>query len=221
MQFINLHTHQFTHQAEVLEIVNQYPNDFDSDIPYFSVGIHPMFIETDRLEDDFQVLKDKIQLSGCMAIGECGIDKRSAADLEMQMKVLEKQLEIAEQIQKPVILHCVNGYQELIALKMKVKTTVPLIIHGFSKKDILAQQLLHHGFYLSFGKQILQNTNLALVLKNTPNERFLLETDVADIKIQEVYTAAAAYKALAVEEIQTIVNQNFNALFLKNKKFFN
>lgn len=221
MQFINLHTHQFTHQAEVLEIVNQYPNDFDSEIPYFSVGIHPMFIEIDRLEDDFQVLKDKVQLSGCMAIGECGIDKRSAVDLEMQMKVLEKQLEIAEQIQKPVILHCVNGYQELIALKTKVKTTIPLIIHGFSKKDILAQQLLHHGFYLSFGKQILENSNLALVLKNTPNERFLLETDVADIKIQEVYTAAAAYKALAVEEIQTIVNQNFNALFLKNKKYFN
>ena len=44
MQYFNLHTHQFTNQADVLELVNQYPQEFDAAIPFYSIGIHPWFI---------------------------------------------------------------------------------------------------------------------------------------------------------------------------------
>lgn len=213
MKYFNLHTHQFTNQPDVLELVNQYPQEFDVAIPFYSIGIHPLFIDENRLDDDFEVVDQKLALPECLALGECGLDKRAETSFEIQKSVFEKQLIMAEKHQKPAVIHCVAAFQELIEIKKRLKITVPMIIHGFSKKVELAKQLIDNGFYVSFGKNLLRNPELELVFKSIPNDRFLLETDMVEEGIQDVYALASKYKELELSELQKIVNKNFKAVF--------
>lgn len=218
MDFFNLHTHQFTNQKEVLELVNQYPQEFDATIPYYSIGIHPLFIDENRLESDFRIVDEKLGLPACMALGECGLDKRSETSFEVQVAVFEKQLLLAEKYRKPVVIHCVAAFQELIEIKKRLKISVPMIVHGFSKKIELAKQLIDAGFYVSFGKNLLRNPDLESVFLSIPNDTFLLETDLIEEGIQDVYALAAKYKKITVEEIQTIIKNNLKIIFKNNLK---
>jgi TatD DNase family protein len=213
MQFFNLHTHQFTNQPDVLELVNQYPQEFDAKIPYYSIGIHPLFIDENRLESDFRIVEEKLALPECLALGECGLDKRSETSFDLQQSVFERQLAMAEKHQKPVVIHCVAAFQELIEIKKRLKITVPMIIHGYSKKIEIAKQLIDSGFYLSFGKNLLRNPELESVFKGIPNDRFFLETDTIEEGIQEVYALAAKYKELELTELQKIINKNYKTVF--------
>ncbi|MFE3849222.1 TatD family hydrolase [Flavobacterium sp. LB3P45] len=217
MQFFNLHTHKFTNQPDVLELVNQYPWEFDETIPFYSIGIHPWFIVEERLENDFAIIESKLQEPSCLAMGECGLDKRIEVPIELQQFVFEKQLLLAQKYQKPVVIHCVAAFQELIETVKKLNITVPILIHGFSKSEQLAKQLLENGFYISFGKYLLQSrsfgTELELVFKNMPNGRFFLETDTVEEGIETVYELAAKYKGVSVEEMQNLVNDNFSNVF--------
>ncbi len=193
--------------------MNQYPHEFDASIPLYSIGIHPWFIVEERLEADLKVIESKIQQKNCLAIGECGLDKRIAIPIEVQQLVFEKQLLLAQQYNKPVVLHCVAAFDELIAIKKKLKITVPMIVHGFSKSEQLAQQLINNGFYISFGKYLLLNPDLETAFKGVPQDKFFLETDTVKEGIEAVYDVAAKYKGVAVNEIQEIVNRNFNEVF--------
>jgi TatD DNase family protein len=213
MKFINLHTHKFTNNPNVLEIVNQYPQEFDANIPFYSVGIHPWYINESRVEADLQIIEEKLQLQNCLALGECGLDKRIEISMEIQTQVFEKQLRLAMQYKKPVILHCVSAYQEIIEIKKQLQVEVPMIIHGFSKNEQIAKSLLDSGFYLSFGKYLLRNPELESIFKQVPNNRFFLETDTIEETLGEVYELAAKYKNIEVSELQEIVKTNFKTVF--------
>jgi len=217
MHYFNLHTHQFTNQEGVLELVNQYPWEFDEIMKTYSIGIHPWYIKKERIASDIVVLEQKIVLDSCLAIGECGLDKRIDIPMELQQSVFEQQILLAQKHNKPVIIHCVAAFQEVIEIRNKLKITVPLIIHGFSKNIQLAKQLLDNGFYLSFGKYLMRNPELESVFAAVPNDRFFLETDTAEQTIQDVYALAAKYKNSTVTELQELVSINFNSVF-KNKQ---
>ena len=213
MKYINIHTHSASESTEVLEIVNQYPQEFETIEHYWSIGIHPWYIDENSFDKELQIIEEKLQLENCLAIGECGLDKRRETPLELQLAVFEAQLKLAEKYQKPVIIHCVAAFQEVIALKQKLKITVPMVIHGFSKSAELASQLIKQGFYLSFGKYLIKNPELEFVFKNTPNDRFFLETDTIEEGIEQVYALAAKYKKIDVVTLQQIVTKNFNTVF--------
>ncbi len=213
MEFFNFHTHQFTNQSNILELVNQYPNEFDASIPFYSIGIHPWYIVTDRIDADLKIIEEKLQIENCLALGECGLDKRIEIPLEQQIIVFEKQLALAEKYNKPVVIHCVAAFQEVIEIKKKMKISVPMIIHGFSKNSQLAEQLIAAGFYISFGKYLLRNPELKMVFQKVPNDRFLLETDTIEEGIQQVYDLASEYKYMTIKELQQIISSNFKAIF--------
>jgi TatD DNase family protein len=216
MKFFNLHTHKFTNNSEVLELVNQYPWEFDATIPNYSMGIHPWYIDENRLNSDLEIIEEKLQLSECKALGECGLDKRIDVPLQLQIEVFEKQIALAEKHQKPLILHLVAAFDELIEIKKRLKISVPIIIHGFSKSEQLAKQLLENGFYLSFGKYLLKNPELESVFKSIPNDRFFLETDTIDESLKDVYEVAAKYKNIQLNELQEIITTNYNTVFGKS-----
>lgn len=213
MKYFNFHTHQFTNQPNILELVNQYPKDFDETIPYYSIGIHPWYIDENRLETDLKIIEEKLQTKNCLAIGECGLDKRIEVPFDLQISVFEKQLILAEKYKKPVVIHCVAAYQEVTAIKKKMKISVPMIIHGFSKNNQIAQQLIKEGFYLSFGKYLLKNPDLKTVFENVPNNHFFLETDTIQETIKEVYKLASEYKQLNNKELQKIISSNLREVF--------
>lgn len=213
MKYFNLHTHKFTDNPEIVELVNQYPWDFDATIPTYSIGIHPWYMDENRFENDLKVIEEKLQLKQCIALGECGLDKRIEVPVHLQIQVFEKQIALAEKYQKPLVLHLVAAFDELIEIKKRLKISVPIIIHGFSKNQQVAKQLIDNGFYLSFGKYLLRNPELELVFKSVPNDRFFLETDTIEESLEDVYKLASKYKSIPTEDVIEIVNSNFKTVF--------
>jgi len=213
MEYFNFHTHQFTNQSNVVELVNQYPKDFDETISFYSIGIHPWYIDENRIDEDLRIIEEKLQTLNCLAIGECGLDKRIEVPFDLQISIFEKQLELAEKYKKPVVIHCVAAFQEVMAIKKKKNISVPMIIHGFSKNNQIAEQLIKAGFYLSFGKYLLKNPDLKTVFQNVPNDRFFLETDTIEESIQQVYELASEYKGLYLKELQDVILSNYRKLF--------
>ena len=213
LMFFNLHTHHFSNDPEILELVNQYPDEFNASLPQYSIGIHPWRIHPDRLELDLEIVANKASEKQCLAVGECGLDKRIETPLEEQIPVFERQLLLAEKYRKPVVIHCVAAYQETIDIKKKLGISVPMVIHGFSKNAQVAQSLLGNGFYLSFGKYLLRNPDLEPVFKLVPDDRFFLETDMIDETIQQVYALAAQYKNVALQPMQQIIQRNLQTVF--------
>lgn len=213
MPFYNLHTHKFTNNANTIELVNQYPWEFVNDIPQYSIGIHPWYIDESRLESDLQIIETKLQLPECLALGECGLDKRIEIPMALQIAVFEKQIALAEKYQKPLVLHLVAAYQELVEIKNRLNISVPIILHGFSKNEQIAKQMIDNGFYLSFGKYLLRNPELKQVFLSVPNDRFFLETDTIEETLEEVYVLASKYKCITVENLQRQITNNWNAVF--------
>lgn len=218
-KFINLHTHQFLNLSDVIAVVNQYPWEFNNSIPNYSIGIHPWYIDENRLELDLNTISEKLQLSDCLALGECGLDKRIETPMELQTVVFKRQLELVKQTDKPIILHCVAAFEEVIALKKELKVENPMIIHGFSKNKQVANSLLKNGFYLSFGKYLLRSRNIGTelekVFKFAPENKILLETDTVEESIYEVYEKAAVIRGISVEKMKAIVFQNYSNIFKK------
>lgn len=208
--YYNIHTHKFSDNEEIVELVNQYPDEVDSNLPFFSVGIHPWYLNENQLGEQLELIEKYVHLSNCKAIGECGLDKRIETSIEIQKKVFIPQLLLAEKYKKPVVLHCVAAYQELIEIKKELNLTVPLIIHGFSKNKQVAQSLLNNGFYLSFGKYLLLNPNLGEVLKTVPLDRLFLETDTMEQTIFDVYSKA---ESILNKDVRFIITENYIRVF--------
>lgn len=213
MNFFNLHTHSVAKSANQIALVNQCPQEFDATIPSYSIGIHPWYVNVDRVASDLACIEEKIQEQNCLAVGECGLDKRAETIFELQQEVFERQLLLAQKYGKPVILHCVAAFQEIIETKERLKITVPLIFHGFSKSAQLAKQLIDSGCYLSFGKYLLKNPDLESVFQSVPSNRFFLETDTMEETIEAVYKVAAKYSGVSIEEIKILIRDNCKAVF--------
>jgi len=213
MRWLNLHTHRFTKNQAILEVVNQYPREFEEEIPFYSVGIHPWYIDEKEIQQDLQIIESKLQQANCLALGECGLDKRIEKPIDLQYEVFEVQLLLAQKYLKPVVIHCVAAFQELVEIKKKLQISVPMIVHGFSKNEQTARQLTDNGFYLSFGKYLLRNPELESVFKSIPDDRFFLETDTVEESIAHVYALAAKYRNVSVEDLQKQVGMNFRDVF--------
>ena len=149
-----------------------------------------------------------------LGIGECGLDKAIACDLAVQLEVFISQIGLAEKFRKPLIIHCVRAYNELLQCKKHSRSSVPWIIHGFTGKPELARQLIRQGFYLSFGPALLHDkSNLCKVLAEMPLDRLFLETDAAEVSISEIYAGAAKTLGLELETLQQQLLSNFHRVF--------
>lgn len=182
---------------------------------YFSLGIHPWFIEQQNIDTAFQVLESFQYHPQLLAIGECGLDRCIDTALDRQIDIFSRQIAWAERINKPLIVHCVRAFAELLQLKKKFAPNQAWIIHGFGGKPALANQLVKHGCYLSFGKAILKANHPAnLALQATPIGRLFLETDAADISIDTIYVAAAKMRGIDIASLRQQILDNFNRVFL-------
>lgn len=202
MQFLDIHTHQLVEREGVLSIQSLSLTD-EVVLPTapIAVGLHPWYATLSQFNVEFKRLEGVAAQDNVKLIGECGLDKLKGEKLENQLLILEKQIQLAEKLNKPLILHCVKAFDELISLKQQLKVKVPMVIHGFNKNAELGIQLLAKGFYLSFGKALLTPGSGAAKLVSTTNA-FFLETDDATIEIEEIYAVAANLKKCSVDELK-------------------
>ena len=208
MNLFNFHHHTLGNFYGIynLELGENVPES------YFSVGIHPKNID-ENWEKHFEAFKKISLLDKCLAIGECGLDALIDIDANLQKTVFERQILWANEIQKPVIIHCVKRFQELIPFQKLAE--VPLIIHGFNKRKSVTDEMLKHGFFLSFGKSVLYNLSLQSILKEIPIDKIFLETDDTDFDIAELYQKVSEIKEISLEELQKKISENLQSINVK------
>lgn len=179
----DIHTHHESSEAiinlpdSVLEDSSRLPSAF-SDL-LWSVGIHPMFQgDWDKAWQNIQKIASSPHIA---AIGECGLDKRSIKTLEEQKTFFLQQMNLADQLHLPLIIHCVHAWNDLLRIHQDHPSIYPRIIHAFRGKPEQAAQLLKAGFLLSFGPHFNPES-----LRLTPPEKRFFETDDSGNSIEEV-----------------------------------
>lgn len=209
--FINIHTHSQIYDAQ-LELVNLFLEKADQ-AKHYSYGLHPWYIK-ETYEADLEKLAIIGKEKNCLAIGECGLDKLSAVDFSLQEKVFVEQIKLANNLNKPLIIHCVKAFNELINCLNLNDNQVPVIIHGFNNNENIARVLTNEGFYFSFGKALLgYESPAAKALKAIGRKRFFLETDDADLSIKYVYLKAGELLGVDDEFVQLQIEENFKTVF--------
>ncbi|HBC86860.1 MAG TPA: hydrolase TatD [Lentisphaeria bacterium] len=212
IEYFNLHRHSPPEDPEESSIINLFPEDAPPEKDLYSVGLHPWHIVEDRMEKDLALVLEKG--SNAVAIGECGLDRVCKVPFEVQMRGFRAQVDITEKLGKPLIIHCVRAYPDIISEKKKKwDIAPPWIIHGFRGNSETAVQLLKHGFYLSFGEAILKDGKLCDVLKAIPVDRLFLETDDKGRDVREIYEKAAEVLGFRVGKLAEFLLANAGQVF--------
>ncbi len=149
----------------------------------FSVGLHPWHVN-----EDWQVQLEKMRSEASLpcvcAIGECGLDKLTGNDYERQKHAFRAQVSLAEECGKPMIIHCVKAYDDILAIHKEMNPRQKWMIHGFRGKPEQAKQIMAKGMLLSFGHRYNVDT-LSYVAFNYRS--LYLETDDCGLSIRQIY----------------------------------
>jgi len=177
----------------------------------FSIGIHPWYIERDG-KAQLNKLKQWAKHPHALAIGECGLDKVGNTDFSLQQQLFTEQILLANTIQKPLIIHCVRAWEEVLSLLKRLNKSSKVIFHGFNKNEALACRIASEGYYVSFGKA-LQQERIRKILQHIPADRFFLETDDTALSIETVYDLAAGALSIDHNSLSLQLQKNAAAVF--------
>jgi len=215
--FIDIHIHDSNPSKGIflLQSLMAHENKLPFDLPgiAFTIGIHPWFLTEENLEGQFSTVRELANLPGILAIGEAGFDRLKGPSSEIQRKAFEDQVILSEELKMPVIIHCVRAWDEILAVHKKLRPKMNWMIHGFRGQIGLANQLLSKGMFLSFWFDFVIRPEAGVLLKQLPKDRIFLETDGADIDINDIYSKVAIDLNMSVEELKTNIFTNFNEFF--------
>jgi len=216
ISIINVGTN-FLDSKLAIEIAEKYNQGV-----YASIGIHPSEVEDDF---DFSQLKNLAKSKKVVAIGEIGLDYfyPSSQDnfVEKQKEAFLKQIEIAEELDLPIIIHSRDAFDDLyeILKTRKLKGVVHCFTGGL--KDL--ERFLSLGYYIGFDG-IIFKTDLDEVIKNTPNEKILIETDCPFLTPPNFYDKRNNPMSLKIieDKIFEIKGENISKQIYENSlKLFN
>ncbi len=183
-RLIDIHTHDLT--ASAPSIISVEPGAEFIPGKRYSVGIHPYTLGSGGAPDTERLWTDAARPE-VVAIGETGIDRLKGGLIERQLDILRVHIDISEQLGKPLIMHVVKGFTEVVALRIEMKPRQRWIVHGFRGKPELARELLRHGFDLSLGERF--NSRTAAMI---PADRLWVETDTSPLSIAEIAARVAS-----------------------------
>ncbi|RLV61290.1 TatD family deoxyribonuclease [Parashewanella curva] len=163
------------HWKKQLHVANEYECSY-------AIGVHPWFVGDD-VEYDIALLKEECQHQlnnpAFVAIGEAGLDKIRKRNWAQQLNCFEKQIQLAVELEKPLIIHAVKAHNEVIELLQSYRPKFTGVIHGFYGSPQLALRYINLGFKLGIGGLLLNDESKKLhqTVKDIPLENFLIETD--------------------------------------------
>ena len=215
---INIHTHHHIKDGnlQVVNLFSQNLSDINPDY-LFSTGIHPWHIQKVNLNDCYRNLERSIGIKNMIAVGECGLDRSIELDFALQEKCFKVQIEIANEHAKPLIIHCVRSYSDLIRIKKETKSEVPWIVHGYMASHQTTKQLISHGFFFSVGEKLLNAISKHEIFRSIPIDRLFLETDNHQISISQIYDQASSILKIDNEILSEYILRNFNTIFGTHK----
>ena len=200
----DIHTHNDCDYENVISVRNVFvSNSIPAELPtLYSASVHPWYVGRDwkkLLEENTGMIEKSA------FIGECGLDKlRSHLDIDEQILLFSEMAQIAERMGKPMIIHCVKAFSELLAIHKQIKPSVPWIIHGFRGKPQQMNQLISKGMYISFGI----NFN-AESLSLCPTDKILFETDEYGGSVLDVYCKASEVTHIPLETLVQFIAHNY------------
>jgi TatD DNase family protein len=161
-----------------LELAEQYPGIL------VAIGIHPHAAST-TTETDIDGIARLAEHEKVVAIGEIGLDfYRDYSPRDSQLRVLQWQLDLAARLDLPVVIHCRQAHEEMLAIlhdwaAQHPERSTPGVIHCFMGDIETARGYLEMGFHLSLGGYITYpvNRNAHDVMRYIPADRLMVETD--------------------------------------------
>jgi TatD DNase family protein len=219
LKFIDIHTHIPKADDKILQIVNINLETLCPQESYCSYGIHPWALDKVdfQIKKAFALLEERVQLPNVIALGEAGLDKMHKESFEKQMELFERQIELSEVLQKPMILHDVRSHNEILALCKKHKAKQPWILHGFNGTERDIKQLTGQGLYLSVGESLLHSERkIYNSFKFIDLDFLFLETDMSEVGIETIYEQATKLLDIDVAVLQRRLFANFARLFGHN-----
>lgn len=196
---------------------------------YAAAGIHPNDTADTQPEDVVKIL-ELLKHPRVVAIGEIGLDYyRDHSPKEKQKQILNAFLDFYQIIQKPLILHCRDAYEDLAAILEQRGKKWRGVMHCFSSDAAAMKRFLDLGFHISFAGPLTYKKNDALreACKACPIDRLVLETDAPFLPPQsmrgkrnepvfmlETARTAAELHGVSLEEIGRLTTANARRLFL-------
>ena len=206
----------------VMQVCHQHPG-----YCYPALGLHPEDVKADW-QEQLAIVEQAIRANRneLVAIGEIGLDYYwDKTFKDEQQEVLRRQMELAKELDLPVILHNRESTEDILRIVKEVGGRG--VFHCFNGSRETAQQILKMGFYVGIGGVLtFKNSKLAEKLDVVPLGRVLLETDApymapvphrgerneSRFMIHVAERLADVYNC-ALEEINMVTNTNAKQLF--------
>ncbi len=195
---------------------------------YASVGMHP-HSATELTADILSTFRVQLDNPKVIALGEIGLDYyRNLSPHEIQKDAFEKQLDLAEEMNTPIIIHNRDAYSDILPILEKRQGKINGVLHCFTGNIELMQRSIDIGFHIGIGGIVTYPNakDVQAVAKQIPLERLLIETDCPWLTPQfrrgkrnePSYVPAIAEKIAKLrnsttEEIGVVTTNNFNTLF--------
>lgn len=215
--YIDIHTHGSGTKPGIfsVETLMVHEDKVPGDIKgiAFSAGIHPWYLTGENQKILLQRVKDYATHPSVIAVGEAGFDKIRGASPELQRQTFREQVIISEDMGKPLVIHCVKAWDELLEEHKALKPSLPWMVHGFRGKTTLAGQLLSRGFYLSLWYSFVFREEAAGLIRSIPEDRLFLETDGSDVDIRDIYVKVASFLGYSTEQLKLIIHNNFGSFY--------
>jgi len=220
--YIDIHNHGVTFTPGIFAVDNIMAHedrvpDLNSGVAYSS-GIHPWFLT----EANYSKLLEKVELNAglqsVIALGEAGFDKLRGPSVILQKKAFEAQVSIANKVGKPLFIHCVKAWEQLLSEHKRSKSETTWIIHGFQGRKELGEQLISKGMYLSLWADFVLNRDSSEVIKSIPVDRLFLETDAFPINIREIYEKVSTILQVSATSLKQIIYSNYLRVFTSSEK---
>ena len=211
---------------KAIEIAEKYKRGV-----YAAVALHPHNVEKENY--DISLYHNMASNKKVVAIGECGLDYTFCENDEkiqkLQQKVFIRHLELVKELNKPVIIHSRRLFPEILKLISNFNTAnfqLKGVLHCYMGRWSYAEEYLKLGFYISFTGLITYARDYDKVIKNTPLERILLETDAPELApvphrgernipdyVEFVARKIAEIKEISFEKIASQTTKNAKDLF--------
>lgn len=217
----------FLSSKKAIELAEKYKEGV-----YASVGLHPNDVAKEKFNyEEYKNLA--LSSKKVVAIGECGLDYyrvRGKEERDKQKEVFKKHIELAQEIRKPLMIHCREAFSDLIEILSGRLYAKPGVIHFFSGNIYDAQKLLDIGFSFSFGGVVTFTRDYDEQIRFIPLNKILLETDapyVAPVPYRgkrnepsyviEVAKKIAEIKGATIAGVAQMTTQNTFQLFMISK----
>jgi len=214
IRYIDFHSHRAEGQEHTLVIKNLFAGDEVPVSPfpgiYYSAGIHPWYLTVENAAELMMTLKNTLKHPRVIAVGEAGFDPMRGPSKKIQYDVFIYQAKLAEEYNKPVVIHAVRAWDVLRMAKKEIHPSVKWIIHGFRGKAKLASDLVSENFMISLGVEGMSPE----VVEAAGMKNILLETDDSGRSISSVYSHFASITGIGQDELINRLRDNFNSCFI-------